>query len=74
MVNTLGKFPFLLGFLIVISPGRFFAVNEIKVMLAFMLLRYDFRLDGVRPPNSEFRGAAFPSTVGKVLFRRRKAA
>lgn len=56
-----------------ISPGRFFAVNEIKVMLAFMLLRYDFKLDGERPPNSEFRGAAFPSTVGKVLFRRRKS-
>jgi cytochrome P450 len=54
------------------SPGRFFAINEIKAVIAFMLLRYDFKLDGVRPPNLEFRGTIMPSTTGKIQFRRRR--
>ncbi|KAH6904042.1 cytochrome P450 [Coprinopsis sp. MPI-PUGE-AT-0042] len=36
-------------------PGRFFAVNEVKAMLAYLLINYDFRLaDGaeVTPPSS----------------------
>jgi cytochrome P450 len=28
-------------------PGRFFAANEIKIALTFMLLRYDWRVDGI---------------------------
>lgn len=55
-----------------ISPGRFFAINEIKVVLAFLLLRYDFKVDGIRPPNSEDRGQTVPDYTGKVLFRRRQ--
>jgi len=53
-------------------PGRFFAINEIKVVLAFLLLRYDFKVDGIRPPNSEDRGQTVPDYTGKVLFRRRQ--
>jgi cytochrome P450 len=28
-------------------PGRFFAANEIKIALTFMLLRYDWRVEGI---------------------------
>lgn len=33
-------------------PGRFFASNEIKLMLCHLILKYDWRfIDGKRPPN-----------------------
>ena len=28
------------------SPGRFFAVNEVKIFFAYILLNYDFKLPG----------------------------
>ncbi|CCL98068.1 uncharacterized protein FIBRA_00062 [Fibroporia radiculosa] len=54
-------------------PGRFFAVNEIKTMMAYILLNYDFKFeDGVgRPENKWIWHSIFPSNT-KVLFRRRK--
>jgi hypothetical protein len=55
------------------SPGRFFAVNEIKLMLAFALLRYDFKTkDGKRPANLEFQGRCIPNPSAEILFRKRE--
>ena len=34
-----------------VSPGRFFAVNEVKMFIAIMLLKYEIKLeDGKIPP------------------------
>lgn len=57
---------------LIISPGRFFAVAEIKSMLAFVLLRYDVKSpDGVRPSNWEIGIRSVPDMSAKVLFRQR---
>jgi len=54
-------------------PGRFFAINELKVMLAYVLLTYDVKLpgDGRRPENSWFRGQCSPNRTAEVMFRKR---
>ncbi|KAL8419215.1 hypothetical protein RB594_002433 [Gaeumannomyces avenae] len=53
-------------------PGRFFAANEIKMIVARCLLQYDIKLpDGVtqRFPNFEFSGAIVPDPTKTLLFR-----
>jgi len=55
-------------------PGRFFAVNELKAMLAWMVVTYDVKLEGdsrERPANTWFTTRCLPSS-GKVLFRKRQ--
>ena len=57
------------------SPGRFFAANELKAMLAFIVLNYDLKLggDGKRPPNLYFAQSVIPALDGQVMFRKRQA-
>ncbi|RWA07174.1 hypothetical protein EKO27_g7931 [Xylaria grammica] len=57
-------------------PGRFFAAQEIKLVLAYLLLNYDIKLrDGeARPKPVVFMMTKSPSQTAEVLFRRRKAA
>jgi hypothetical protein len=57
------------------SSGRFFAGNEIKAMLVYLLTRYDFRteVEGVRPKDSFMGPTALPDTKAKVLFRKRQS-
>ena len=52
-------------------PGRFFASNEIKVALAHLLLKYDWRYDGKEPENMEFEGSTMTPPNVKVQLRRR---
>lgn len=54
-------------------PGRFFAANEIKVILAHLLQNFDIKLeDGEGRPENHHRGAIVsPSATGKVLLRKR---
>jgi len=55
-------------------PGRFFAANELKAMLCYVVMNYDIRLaDGSteRPPNTYSGAAVRPNTSAKVMFRRR---
>ncbi|KAJ7269680.1 cytochrome P450 [Mycena rebaudengoi] len=53
-------------------PGRFFAVNEIKLMLAHVLLTYDVKLrDGVRPADEWTFTVMNANSKAEVLFRRR---
>ncbi|KAH6904404.1 cytochrome P450 [Coprinopsis sp. MPI-PUGE-AT-0042] len=58
-------------------PGRFFAVNEIKAMLAYILINYDFRLaDGAKdtpPPHWSGVGRS-PNAFARVEFRKRQKA
>ena len=54
------------------SPGRFFAINEVKLMLAFVLLKYDVKTkDGIRPPGFCFLGQAVPHMTAEILFRKK---
>ena len=53
-----------------ISPGRHFAVTVIKLMLAFILLRYDVKTkDGLRPARTKY--ILLPNMKAEILFRRR---
>ncbi|KAK0212153.1 cytochrome P450 [Desarmillaria ectypa] len=51
-------------------PGRFFAVNEIKALLSYILLNFDVKMDKVPPPGW-FLSDQFPNRSSKVLFRKR---
>ncbi|EAU87935.2 cytochrome P450 [Coprinopsis cinerea okayama7 len=56
-------------------PGRFFAVNEIKAMLAYILLNYDFKLpgDSTEPPAPHWFGQSrSPNRTAEILFRKRQ--
>lgn len=55
-------------------PGRFFAANEIKLIVARILLRYDVRFPaGVeeRYPNFYFGSVSGPSPSGIIELKRR---
>jgi cytochrome P450 len=59
-------------------PGRFFAANEIKMMLAHVLLRYDFQLEEqvgrkVLPKPKWYDRTRIPNLTAKVLFRARQS-
>ncbi|KAI3339922.1 cytochrome P450 [Ustulina deusta] len=57
-------------------PGRFFAAQEIKLILSYLLLNYEIKLrDGeARPKPLVFMMTKSPSQTAEVLFRRRKVA
>ncbi len=54
-------------------PGRFFAGNEIKMMLSYFLLHFDIKLkDGEGRPKPRMRRMSHtPNPNGEVMFRRR---
>jgi hypothetical protein len=57
----------------VYSPGRFFAVNEIKALLAHIIVTYDFKFEegkGV-PPDDRFGQFNSPGE-SDVLFKKRQ--
>ncbi|GJJ15196.1 hypothetical protein Clacol_009472 [Clathrus columnatus] len=55
-------------------PGRFFAANELKVMMAYLVLNYDVKMEneGVRPPNIVVASSCIPDMTAHVMFRRRR--
>ncbi|KAF8993229.1 cytochrome P450 [Cyathus striatus] len=54
-------------------PGRFFAANEIKLLLAHVLVTYDFKLAGSRrPKTTTFGSSRIPDMKMDVLFRKRR--
>ncbi|KIL64963.1 hypothetical protein M378DRAFT_162532 [Amanita muscaria Koide BX008] len=56
-------------------PGRFFVANELKVMLAHVVMNYDVKMaDGKgRPGNWQFGIHRTPDTTAQILFRKRCA-
>ena len=55
-------------------PGRFFASCEIKLVLAHLILRYDFKFpEGCgRPANMTAHDLSFPDMSREILMRDRK--
>ncbi|KAF8185937.1 cytochrome P450, partial [Pholiota molesta] len=55
-------------------PGRYFAVSELKLMLAHIVMNYDVKTkeEDVRPPDLWLGVTCIPNPNGEVLFRRRR--
>lgn len=60
--------------IIVSSPGRFFAVTEIKAFMAHMLMNYDISWNVNAPPFKHlwFNYHAIPDPSASILIRKRK--
>ena len=56
------------------SPGRYFASNELKMILGQIILNYDLKLsgDGSRPADVYFVTAVLSAPHGHVLFKKRE--
>ncbi|OSX67134.1 hypothetical protein POSPLADRAFT_1164419 [Postia placenta MAD-698-R-SB12] len=55
-------------------PGRFFAVNELKAMMAYIILHYDVKLEeGVSRPENVWIWHNISPASTKVLFRERQS-
>ncbi|KAI9697356.1 MAG: hypothetical protein M1820_007862 [Bogoriella megaspora] len=56
-------------------PGRFFAANSVKLLLAKLLLDYEFDLadGGKRPENVACHEYVFPNPDARVILRKRSA-
>jgi len=56
-------------------PGRFFAANELKLMMVHLVTTYDIKLEneGVLPPTMNFGTGLMPNMKAKVLFRKRQS-
>lgn len=55
-------------------PGRFFAVQEIKLMMALMLQRYEIEYLPAKPEDVWMGNFKTPNTTLKMRVRRRAAA
>ena len=56
-----------------VSPGRFFAANEVKALLAHILVTYDVKLEeGKRAPGTVIIGSVRIPEKANVLFRKRQ--
>jgi cytochrome P450 len=54
-----------------VCPGRFFAVNEIKIALCHMLLKYEFKLaDGTVPRIRRYGVGLQADSLAKIAVRR----
>ncbi|KAJ4490988.1 cytochrome P450 [Lentinula aciculospora] len=54
-------------------PGRFFASMELKILMAYLLMNYEFRFpDGKRPPEELLGDVNIPNTKAIVHIRRRQ--
>ena len=55
-----------------ISPGRFFAANEVKALLAHILVTYDFKVEeGKRAPRILNIGPMRVPEKANIMFRKR---
>lgn len=58
-------------------PGRWFAGNEIKAIMAYLLMEYDFKFpEGVkeRPASIQVETQYLPNHAATLMFRKRKQA
>lgn len=54
-------------------PGRFFASQEMKLMLAHIVMNYDVRVvGGSRPANKNFGGSSVPSEEAQLQIKLRE--
>jgi cytochrome P450 len=52
-------------------PGRFFAANELKVLLAYMMQNYEFEFLETRPPSQWMGPVLIPPRTATIRVRRR---
>ncbi|KAK0448935.1 cytochrome P450 [Desarmillaria tabescens] len=52
------------------TPGRFFAANELKALMSYILMNFDVKIDKV-PPSMWFSSEQSPNQSSKVSFRKR---
>ena len=57
--------------LFISSPGRFFAVNELKAMLAHVVLTYDLKMTDI-PQDTRSGINIVPDMNAEVWFRKRR--
>lgn len=57
------------------SPGRFFAVTELKTMVAHIVTNYDIKLekDHEYPQKVFLEQQSFPNMQAKIMFRKRSS-
>ncbi|XDG02228.1 hypothetical protein ABKA04_001843 [Annulohypoxylon sp. FPYF3050] len=55
-------------------PGRFFAASELKLMLAYIIMNYDFEIQEKRPENFWFGMNRIPPMKATIRVRRRKGS
>ncbi|KAK2616584.1 hypothetical protein QQS21_000407 [Conoideocrella luteorostrata] len=56
-------------------PGRFFASAEIKAIMVYLLMNYEFKFPEnkpVRPPSLQVETQNLPNHEAKIMFRRRR--
>jgi len=53
-------------------PGRFFIANEVKLMLAYMVLNYEIEPLATRPPNTWFNSTSLPPMKESIRVRRKE--
>ncbi|KAK4497822.1 hypothetical protein PRZ48_010476 [Zasmidium cellare] len=53
-------------------PGRFFASQEMKLMLAYIVMNYDVKLPGPRPRNMDIKINSVPPPKAQLMVRRRQ--
>ncbi|KUJ14117.1 cytochrome P450 [Mollisia scopiformis] len=53
-------------------PGRFFAATEMKLLLACIILNYEFKALEARPPNQYIGGAILPPMQATISIKRRQ--
>jgi cytochrome P450 len=52
-------------------PGRFFAANELKLLLAYMIQNYDFEMLDKRPPSQWIGAVLVPPMTATIRIRKR---
>ncbi|PCH34304.1 cytochrome P450 [Wolfiporia cocos MD-104 SS10] len=56
-------------------PGRFFAANELKAVLAHFILNYEMKTEDGRRPEDRWLGTAIvPNPDANIMFKRRQTA
>ncbi|EJD49224.1 cytochrome P450 [Auricularia subglabra TFB-10046 SS5] len=58
-----------------VCPGRFWAANEMKAMMAYMVTHYDMKMEqeGVVPAETWFGAAVIPDRTARMLIRKRSS-
>lgn len=77
MASTHGKSKvyivlYMISDIILSSPGRFFAANNIKIILAHLLLNYDVQPFQSRPPNISLGDISVVPVKATMMVRRRE--
>ncbi|KAF7191122.1 Cytochrome P450 monooxygenase [Pseudocercospora fuligena] len=52
-------------------PGRFFASQEMKLLLAHVVMNYDIKIEGGRPENLRINGAVVPTNDAEMFLKLR---